>query len=76
MNGLWIAFIGWFLENAATARSRRVALKDILQGHTVREVMSTDCPDVSGRLTVDKLVNDCISFIPLGAVFLLVTMNR
>ena len=62
VNGLWIAFIGWFLENAATASSRQVALKDILQGHTVREVMATDCPNVSGSLTIDKLVNDYILY--------------
>ncbi|MBI5043702.1 MAG: site-2 protease family protein, partial [Nitrospirae bacterium] len=37
VNGLWIAFIGWFLENAATTSYRQVALKDMLQGHTVKE---------------------------------------
>src|SRR4030067_208214 len=62
VNGLWIAFIGWFLENAATASYRQVALKDILQGHTVIEVMTTDCPNVSGRFTLEKLVNDYIIY--------------
>ena len=62
VNGLWIAFIGWFLENAATASYRQVALRDILQGHTASEVMTTDCPNVLGNLTLDKLVNDYILY--------------
>ena len=41
-NGLWIGFIGWFLQNAATASYRRVALQEMLAGHTAREVMMTD----------------------------------
>jgi Zn-dependent protease len=43
-DGLWIAFIGWFLENAATASYRRVALQEMLASHTAREVMMTDLP--------------------------------
>jgi len=30
-NGLWIAFIGWFLENAALSSYRQVAIEDILK---------------------------------------------
>jgi len=32
INGLWLAFIGWFLENAAVGSYRQLALRDILQG--------------------------------------------
>jgi len=35
INGLWLAFIGWFLENAASASYRQLALQDILRGHRV-----------------------------------------
>jgi len=56
-NGLWIAFIGWFLENAATASYRQVALRDVLGGHTVREVMMTDCPRILPGLPLDVVVD-------------------
>lgn len=56
-NGLWIAFIGWFLENAATASHRQVALQDVLGGHTVREVMMTDCPRILPGLPLDVVVD-------------------
>lgn len=56
-NGLWIAFIGWFLENAATASYRQVTLQDMLAGHTVHEVMMTDCPRILPGLPLDVLVD-------------------
>ena len=63
-NGLWIAFIGWFLENAATASYRRMALKDMLTGHTAREVMMTDCPRIARDLSLDALVDQVV--LPSG----------
>ncbi|MDZ7262312.1 MAG: site-2 protease family protein [candidate division KSB1 bacterium] len=62
VNGLWIAFIGWFLENAATASYRQVALRDMLQGHTAGEVMTTDCPRVPRHLNIERLVYEYILF--------------
>ena len=63
-NGLWIGFIGWFLENAATTSYRRVALQDMLKGHTVREVMREDCSPVPPQLTLDLLVDQVM--LPTG----------
>jgi len=60
LNGLWLALIGWFLENAAVGSYRQVSLQDTLQGHTAREVMSKDCPSMAPEMTVDKLVNEQI----------------
>jgi len=58
INGLWIAFIGWFLENAAANSYRQVALRDQLAGHTAEEVMMVDCPRVPPDLTLEELVHD------------------
>jgi CBS domain-containing protein len=52
-DGLWIAFIGWFLENAATTSYRQMAFQDLLAGHTAREVMMTDCPRLAPDLPLD-----------------------
>ncbi len=60
INGLWLAFIGWFLENAAGASYRQLALQDILKGHKVRELMTQDCPVVPPQLTIQQLVNEQI----------------
>lgn len=59
-NGLWIAFIGWFLNNAAVDSARKMMLKELLEGHTVQEVMTTDCPAVSPDLELSRLVSDFI----------------
>jgi Zn-dependent protease len=63
-DGLWIAFIGWFVENAAAASYRRVALREILAGHTVRELMTNDCVLVPRHYTLDTLVDEVI--LPTG----------
>jgi Zn-dependent protease/CBS domain-containing protein len=58
--GLWIAFIGWFLDNAASAQLQQVTLQDLLTGYRVGQAMSTDCPAVSGELTLQELVSEHI----------------
>lgn len=55
-NGIWLAFIGWFLLSAATQSSRQQALKDLLAGHTAAEVMWRDCPFIDARTSVADLV--------------------
>jgi len=60
LDGLWIAFIGWFLNNAAESSRQQVALQDLLAGITARDVMSRECPTVPGDLQLDRLVHDHI----------------
>ena len=56
-DGLWIAFIGWFLDGAATQSVRHLAAEKLMAGHTVREAMLTDCPHVLPQLTLDVVVD-------------------
>lgn len=63
-DGLWMALIGWFLTNASRASYQRLALRELLAGHTVREVMMTDCPHLLGRLTLDVVVDHIV--LPSG----------
>jgi Zn-dependent protease/CBS domain-containing protein len=58
--GIWIAFIGWFLENAASSSYRQMALRDTLQGMKVRDIMISDCAILLGQLTVRGLVDNYI----------------
>lgn len=56
IGGLWLAFIGWFLENAASASYRQVQWREELRGLTARQVMTSDYPVVPPQATVTQLV--------------------
>ena len=56
--GLWIAFIGWFLLQAAQASYAQVAVVADLRGVRVRDIMSRDCPMVSVNMRVQTLVDE------------------
>ena len=56
-NGLWIAFIGWFLENAASAQVQQQMLESALAGHTVAEVMNRNYVTVPASTRLQELVD-------------------
>ena len=55
--GLWIAVIGWFLDNAASAQVHQVMFQGLLVGHRVSQAMNTQCASVLGSLTLQDLVD-------------------
>lgn len=57
-NGLWTAFIGWYLESAALSQVQQQMLKDLLAGHKVSELMSRDCTRIADNLTLQELVEE------------------
>lgn len=56
-NGLWIAFIGWFLESAAGAQVQEQMMQGLLGGHKVSEAMGNECTHISEDTTLQKLVD-------------------
>ncbi len=60
VNGLWIAFIGWFLENAVVGQVQQQRIHSLLTGHTVDQVMSRSCVMASADLTLQELVDKFI----------------
>jgi Zn-dependent protease/CBS domain-containing protein len=56
--GLWIAFIGWFLLQAATASASSVALTAGLKGVRVSDVMTADCIKLDGNMNVEQFVEN------------------
>jgi len=56
--GLWIAFIGWFLLQAAGESVAEAGLTRVLEGSTVADVMTPDCPTVNGNLNVQSFVDE------------------
>ena len=63
-DGLWMAFIGWFLQSAAIQEGQGTVVNDLLRGHTAREVLMTDCPHVLKQLSLDVFVENVA--IPSG----------
>jgi Zn-dependent protease/CBS domain-containing protein len=56
--GLWLAFIGWFLENAASASYRQAQWRETLHRFTASQVMTSDYPVVPFDITVSRLVQE------------------
>lgn len=55
--GLWIAFIGWFLESAATGQLHQETLKDLLGGHKVADAMQRSFPQANADITLQQLAD-------------------
>lgn len=58
INGLWLAFIGLFLRNAAAGALAQSNLQESLRGVTVSQVMSQDCTDVTSLVPLNTLVEE------------------
>jgi Zn-dependent protease/predicted transcriptional regulator len=57
LGGLWIAFIGWFLLDAARASYAQVETTSALQGMRVSDVMSRDCVVVNRDISLREFVD-------------------
>jgi Zn-dependent protease/CBS domain-containing protein len=57
-SGAWLAFIGWFLLQAATAEARYVATEAALDGLRVRDLMVRNPVTVDGDLTVGRFMDE------------------
>lgn len=56
--GLWIAFIGWFLLNAAQASYAQVEITQSLKGKSVGDVMTRDCPTIDGNTNLQTFADE------------------
>jgi Zn-dependent protease/predicted transcriptional regulator len=57
-NGIWIAFIGWFLLSASRESYAQVAITEGLRGVRVADVMSRDCPTVDAHSNLQTFVEE------------------
>jgi CBS domain-containing protein len=53
-SGIWLAFIGWFLLNAAQESVAQVAIHETLAGLNAADVMSNEVPTVPGHITLEE----------------------
>jgi Zn-dependent protease len=56
-SGAWLAFLGWFLLNAATAEARYLLTQQALSGLRVRDVMTPNPVVVSPDTTLGELMD-------------------
>jgi len=59
-SGLWIAFIGWFLDNAASAQVQQTVFQGLLAGHKVSQAMSSQCVSIPADMMLQQLVDEHI----------------
>jgi Zn-dependent protease/predicted transcriptional regulator len=84
LGGLWIAFIGWFLLQAAGATYMQVKTGTLLRGLRVKDVMSTDSYTVDPELSVQEFVDEhllrtgrrCFLVVQDGHLLGLITPNE
>jgi CBS domain-containing protein len=60
ISGLWLVFLGWFLENAASSSYRQVRWHDALHGLNVSQVMISIQISVPPGTTIRDLVQNYI----------------
>jgi Zn-dependent protease/CBS domain-containing protein len=58
MNGIWLAFIGWFLNGAAEASRRELELRTLWLNVKVASVMNDRPETIEPNSPVEKLVNE------------------
>ncbi|MCL7453214.1 MAG: site-2 protease family protein [Anaerolineae bacterium] len=60
ISGLWLVFIGWFLNSSASQSYRQVVIQDVLEGIPVSRMMRRNPPTVTPGLSVSSLVHDTV----------------
>ena len=58
LGGLWIAFIGWFLLDAARSSYLQSGILTELRGRTVADLTERNCPTVPGYLNLRDFVDE------------------
>lgn len=60
LSGIWLAFIGWFLNNAAAASYRELITRQSLEGVPVGRLMAADVDRVPPNLTIQQVIEEHI----------------
>ena len=60
INGLWLVFIGWFLNSSASRSYQQVVVQDMLEDVPVRRIMRTNPPTVPPDISIANLVHEYV----------------
>ena len=61
VSGIWLVFIGWFIQSAASSVRRDTAERLTMSGRTVGEAMDEDFPRVPPGMSIQALLDERIS---------------
>ncbi len=61
VSGIWLVFIGWFIQSAASSVRRDSAERLVVSGRTVGEAMDEDFPSVPPGMSIQALLDERIS---------------
>jgi predicted transcriptional regulator len=59
-NGIWLAFIGWFLDNAASQSAKHAHIREALEGYTAADFAASSCQTVDSNMPLDWVVRDYV----------------
>jgi Zn-dependent protease/CBS domain-containing protein len=60
LSGIWLVFIGWFLNNAAVASRQQAELETMLRGVRVGSVMTPNPPEVPSHTPLTDFVENYV----------------
>lgn len=60
VDGLWLAFIGWFLNTASAQSYQRLIIRDALSDVPVSRIMRKEPPTTTADISIDNLVHNHI----------------
>jgi Zn-dependent protease len=69
-SGLWLAFIGWFLDSAASQSAQQAWIREALNGYTAGD-FSSGCRTIDSNMPIDWVVRDYV--LPQGEHCFVVT---
>ena len=69
-SGVWLIFIGWFLQNAAATEATGATLEAALRGVTVDQAMGPKEPQIPSRIKLRQLIDEHV--LPTGHRYFLV----
>ena len=58
VDGIWLSFVGWFLESAAFAQLQKEKLSKFLEGHTVEDAMTKAYGLVPADTTISEFIQN------------------
>jgi Zn-dependent protease len=58
VGGIWLAFIGIFLENSARASYKQMELQQLLKKHTVSQVIRKDCEALPANTLISEFLGE------------------
>jgi Zn-dependent protease/CBS domain-containing protein len=71
LSGLWLVFIGWFLQSTASMSYRQTQWREALRGITTSQMMTTDYIAIPPTITIKQLVQEYV--MPKGYHLFLIT---